>query len=319
MSGTMKPIIAAFCGNLAIAVVKFAGAIFSGSSSLIAEGVHSLVDTLNEGFLFLGLRRQKKPPDEEHPLGYGRERFFWSFMASVSLFIGGGLFSIAEGVEKLMNPKPLESLAWSLGTLAFAIVAEGVALGVSFKAFRARAKELELSLKGYYRESRDPTLLAVLYEDAAAIVGVLLALAGVGGTALTGDGRYDGAGSIAIGLLLGTMAFILGNRNRALLIGASAPSYVRRQVDETIKAADFVEETLDLVTIQLAPDEIMLAAHLLLKGDMDQAQAASRMQDLEDKLARDISAIKHIFLEVQPHDERAPVSHDQSDKEAQEH
>lgn len=299
MDGTRKVVLVAFFGNLAIAVAKFVGAHHSGSVALFAEGLHSVVDTFNQVFLYLGLHLQQRPPSATHPFGYGKERFFWSFIAAIFIFASGAMVAFYEGYHKWLHPEPLTAVGWAMGVLAFAFVAEALSLRVSIKELSARAQEAGQSLWGYFRTTRDPTLAAVVVEESAALVGIVIAAVGIGLTALTGHGRFDAAASIGIGVLLTYLAFVLGDKSRSLLLGQGALPEEIARIEAIFAASPDVEKVIDLYTMQLGPDELLLAAHLQIPPDLSTQQIESRLDAIEQELARAVPTLKRIFLEAE--------------------
>jgi cation diffusion facilitator family transporter len=299
MDGTRKAVIVAFIGNVAITIAKFVGAFFSGSVAIFAEGLHSVVDTFNQVFLYLGLHLQERPASDKHPFGYGKERFFWSFVAAIFIFASGALVSFYEGAEKFRHPEPLRDLGWALGVLAFAFVAEFLSFRVSYGELRERAREAGKGVWAHLRTTRDPTLAAVFVEESAALVGILIALAGVGLTALTGNGRFDAAASIAIGALLTFLAFLLGARSRSLLLGQGALPEELEAIQRIFAESAFVEQVIDCYTMQLGPDELLLAAHLQIRRDLSTQEIEARMDALEQDLAAAVPSLKRVFLEAE--------------------
>ena len=205
--GSRRAIIAAFFANLAVAIAKFAGFLITTSSSMLAESIHSVADTSNQALLLLGGRRAAKPATPEHPFGYGRERYFWAFIVALVLFTLGSAFALFEGTEKLRHPEPLESPEWAIGILLVAIVLEGASLRTAVvEANRIRDRA---SWVAYIRRSKEPELPVVLLEDAGAMIGLVIALTAISLSAITDNPRWDGWGSIVIGLLLGVIALVL--------------------------------------------------------------------------------------------------------------
>lgn len=301
MSGTLGAVVVAFCGNLAIAVAKLVGAAVSGSASLLAEGLHSIVDTGNEVFLYLGLHFEQRRPVPEHPFGFGRERFFWSFMAAVFIFAGGAVVSLYEGVDKWRHPHAVTAVGWAFGILAFAFVAEGGSLLYSLRQASCEAGRRQMGLWRYLRLTRDSTLLTVVLEDSAALLGLILAATGLGLAVFTGDTRWDAAGSLAVGALLVVLAFVLGARNHALLIGKAAAKDVRREIEALIRQTAFVEAIRDSYTVQLAPDKLLLAAHLQVRDSVCGDGGVGRHIDhLERQLMARIPSLQLVFLEIEP-------------------
>lgn len=298
-TSTRQAVLVAFLGNLAISAAKFVGASFSGSVALFAEGLHSVVDTFNQVFLFLGLHLEQRPPTEKHPFGYGKERFFWSFIAAIFIFATGAVVSFYEGVTKWQHPEPLQAPGWALGVLAFAFVAEGLSFRVSFAALAERARAHGEGVWRHLLTTRDPTLAAVVVEESAAMLGVLVAAAGVGATALTGDGRFDAAASVAIGVLLTLLAFMLGDKSRSLLLGQGASPEELARLMAIFEASPDVEKVIDVYTMQLGPDELLLAAHLQIRPDLSTQELETRLDFIEQSLASAVPALKRIFLEAE--------------------
>ncbi|MDB5101268.1 MAG: cation diffusion facilitator family transporter [Cyanobacteria bacterium RYN_339] len=299
MDGTRKAVLVAFIGNVAITLAKFVGAYFSGSVAIFAEGLHSVVDTLNQVFLWLGLHLQERPASDKHPFGYGKERFFWSFVAAIFIFASGALVSFYEGVDKFLHPEPLRALNWALGVLAFAFAAEYYSFRVSYTELKKRATEAGKDVMSYLRTTRDPTLAAVFVEESAALVGIVIALVGVSLTALTGNGRFDAAASVAIGLLLTFLAVLLGERSRSLLLGQGALPEELEAIHRIFAASDFVEQVIDCYTMQLGPEELLLAAHLQIRHDLSTQEIEARMDALEQDLAQAVPSLKRVFLEAE--------------------
>src|SRR5438876_6642485 len=212
-----RPIYAALIANLVIAVSKFVAAWFSGSSAMLSEGIHSVVDTGNSGLLLLGIRLSRRPADEEHPFGHGKELYFWSLLVAVLIFAGGGGISIYEGILHLLHPHPLEDPRWSYAVLGIAAVSEGMSLRIAWRAFRA-ASGVSPSLRAI-RASKDPSTFTVLFEDAAALAGVLVAFLGILASQLFDNPYLDAVASVVIGLILMTVATVLVLETRRLLVG----------------------------------------------------------------------------------------------------
>jgi cation diffusion facilitator family transporter len=267
--------------------------------AIFAEGLHSVVDTLNQVFLWLGLHLQERPASDKHPFGYGKERFFWSFVAAIFIFASGALVSFYEGVEKFRHPEPLRALNWALGVLAFAFVAEFLSFRVAYGELKSRATEAGKGVWSFLRTTRDPTLAAVFVEESAALVGILIATTGVGLTALTGNGRFDAAASIAIGVLLTLLAFLLGERSRSLLLGQGALPEELEAIHRIFAESAFVDQVIDCYTMQLGPDELLLAAHLQIRRDLSTQEIEDRMDALEQDLATAVPSLKRVFLEAE--------------------
>ena len=299
-----KAVIAALLANLSIAVAKFAGFAVTGSSSMLAEGVHSVADSGNQGLLLLGGKRAKKAATDEHPFGYGRERYFWSFVVALVLFSLGGLFALYEGLHKLQHPEPIESPQWAFAILGFAIIAEGL-------SFRTALKESS-KVKGdatywqFIRRAKAPELPVVILEDFGALIGLLLAMSGISASVLTDDGRWDGYGSIAIGVLLVIIAAILVVEMKSLLIGEGA---TRKDV-EAIRAAIEIDpdviQIIHLRTEHLGPDEMLVGTKVEFQHELTMAEVAGAIDRVERSIRAGVPEARIIFIEPDVHDaERA--------------
>src|SRR5579863_3030744 len=224
----MRAVFAALAANLGIAVVKFIAFLFTGSASMLAEAVHSVADTGNEALLIVGRGRSRRPRSEEHPFGFGRERYFYGFVVSVMLFTVGAAFSVYDGIHKIVNPEPVHSEVVAFVVLALSAVLEAFSLRTGIReANKVRGGR---SWAMFIRRTKAPELPVVLLEDTAALIGLVFAAAGIAAAALTGDGRWDGGGSLAIGLLLGVAAAILAVEMKSLLIGESASTEMQRRI-----------------------------------------------------------------------------------------
>lgn len=258
--GTRRAIIAAFLANLGIAISKFFAFVVTGSASMLAEAIHSVADTGNQGLLFLGGKRSRKAPTDEHPFGFGTERYFWAFIVALVLFTLGSLFALYEGVHKLIDPKELDSPIWAYTVLGFAIVLEGLSL-------RTAHGEADPSRHGrtwwrFIRTTKSPELPVVLLEDVGALIGLMFALVGISLAEITGNPRWDAMGSIAIGLLLGVIAIVLAIEMKSLLIGEAVAPAVEAQIREAILDGDEVTRIIHLRTLHLGPDDVLLATKL---------------------------------------------------------
>jgi cation diffusion facilitator family transporter len=292
--GGTKAIIAALLANAGIAVAKFAGFLVTGSSSMLAESVHSLADTSNQGLLLLGQKTSQRAADREHPFGYGRDRYFYSFVVALMLFTLGSAFALYEGIHKVGAPEPLESPIVAVIILVLAIGLEGY-------SFRTAITESKL-IKGdvtwwqFIRQSRTPELPVVLLEDAGALLGLVFALAGVGLAVLTGDPVWDGVGTIMIGVLLGIIAVILIVEMKSLLIGEGAtPAELDVICDEL--AAGRVERVIHIRTQYIGPDELLVAAKIALSPGLETADIAQAIDDAELRVRNKVPAARLIYLE----------------------
>jgi len=298
--GGTKAIVAAMVANGGIAIAKFVAYVFTGSASMLAESIHSVADTSNQGLLLLGGKRARRVADDRHQFGYGRERYFWAFVVAMVLFALGGLFSIYEGIDKIRHPHEVESLVWAIGVLVFAIVAEAV----SFRTAIVESKKVkgDRSWLEFIRKSRSPELPVVLLEDAGAMIGLLLALAGVGLTAITGDAIWDGIGTLSIGVLLIVISIVLTIEMKSLLIGEAATP---EHIDALTTAADnvgAVSRVIDLKTQHIGPEELLVAAKLEFDRSLTNPELSDSIDLVETALRAAVPLTMQIYLEPDLYD-----------------
>ncbi len=283
--------------NLAIAIAKAVGGLASGSTAMMAEAAHSVADTLNQVFLLAALKRSRKPADVQHPFGYGMERYFWSLLAAVGIFVLGAGYSIYEGIRAILKPEELTGLVIVYVVLALSFVFEGVSWLKAVRQVRGEAKAHGRGTFEELRHTTDPTAKTVAFEDTAALVGILLAAGGVTLHALTDHGFWDGAASVAIGLLLIGVAYVLGRENKAFLIGQSVSEDLRKGIREEILAAPGVDEIVEVLTMRLGPDEVLVAARV----DLDDQSSGGDLEDYADEVDRRVRErfpeVRHIFLD----------------------
>jgi len=293
--GSRRAIIAAFAANLGIAVAKFAAFAFTGAASMLAEAVHSVADTGNQALLFLGGARARRAPTEEHPFGYGRERYFWAFVVALVLFSIGALFAVAEGIDKFRNPDELESPVWALIVLAVSLALEtGSFLTAQREANRVRRGESWLA---FIRHTKSPELPVVLLEDLAALTGLAIAGLGIGLAIWTGDPRFDAAGSIAIGVLLGVVAVTLAIEMKSLLIGEAASPRDIAKIRLAMESAPHVARIIHLRTMHLGPDDLLVASKVAFDPSLDFASLAKAIDETERRVRAVAPAARLIFLE----------------------
>lgn len=288
-------ILAALLANLGIAAAKFVGFLVTGSSSLLAESIHSVADASNQGLLFLGGRRARRPPTELHPFGYGRSRYFWSFVVAVVLFSLGGLFSMYEGYHKIADPHEITSPA-----VAFAIF--GVAIVFEFFALRTAMRHAQPHRGGrswweYIRTSRSPELPVLLLEDSGALIGLIFATAGVGLATITGNPIYDGIGTLAIGVLLVAIAAVLAVEMKSLLIGEAASPEVIRQIESELTQSPHVERIIHMVTQHLGPEELLVGVKLEFAASLSIAELAAAIDECEARVRAAVPIASRIYLE----------------------
>jgi len=296
-SGGSRAIIAAFGANLGIAVAKFVGFLLTGASSLLAESIHSLADCANQGLLLLGGRRADRPPDERHPFGHASERFFWAFVVALVLFSVGGLFALYEGIEKLRRPHALESPAVAIGVLLFSVCLEGYSLRTALAETNKVKKPGETYWR-FIKRSKVPELPIVLLEDVGALIGLALALLGVVLAAVTGQGRFDALGSVGIGILLVGIAMTLAAEMKSLLIGEAAEPEVVEVLAEAIGAGPEVSRLINLQTLQLGPEDLLVAAKIELTDESaNRGQVAGAIDVIEARMRLACPMARLIFLE----------------------
>jgi len=293
--GSKRAIIAAMIANLGIAIAKFIGFLFTMSSSLLAESIHSLADTGNQILLLIGGKRSAMAPTRLHQFGFGRERYFWSFVVSIILFSLGSMFALYEGVEKVLHPHPLESPSWAIGILAFSIVLEAN----SFRTAVTEAKHVKgnSSWNAFIRRSKSPELPVVILEDSGALLGLGLAMTAVVTAAITGNGVWDGVGSITIGLLLGVIAIVLAIEMKSLLIGESASPEDEARIAELIASSDSVTRVIAIRTQHIGPDDILVAAKVEFDGSLTMNALASVIDTIEGRVRNAVPAATRIFIE----------------------
>jgi cation diffusion facilitator family transporter len=296
-----RTVYVALAANAAIAAAKFAGGLSAGSSAMLSEAAHSVADTVNQIFLLVSLSFSEREPDVEHPFGYGKERFFWSFMAAVMIFVSGAVFSAFQGVERITSSSSeKENFGVAYAVLGFALVAESISLARAMRQTRAEAKEAGEPPLDHIRRSRDPTTKTVLFEDTAAVVGVVLALGGVALSQVTGRPAWDGVASLAIAILLAVVAIGLGHQTYELLIGQAAHPEERRAIEEVLARHPEVEDVVDVFTMVLGPDQLLVAAHFDVADHLSGDDVERLTDEIEQELRREIPSVRHVFLDPSP-------------------
>lgn len=292
-----KAVYAAIAGNFAIAITKFVAAAFTGSSAMVAEGVHSLADTGNGGLLLFGIRQSRKPADEAHPFGHGKELYFWTLVVAMMLFAVGGGFSLYEGIRHIRHPEPVEERVWAYGVLAAAMIFEGAAWWIAYRSVRMEARGRPLFRA--IRASKDPTTFTVLFEDSAAMLGLAVAFVGILVGQLTGNPYADGVASIVIGLILVLVAGFLAFETKGLLLGESASPETLARIQEVIGADPAVEAMVRSQTMHFGPEEILLAADVRFRRDVPSAEVVAAIDRIDQMIRSEIPQIRHVFLEAQ--------------------
>lgn len=294
--GSRKAIIAAFFANLGIAVSKFVGFLITGSAGLAAEAVHSFADTGNQGLLMLGAKRSVKARDEEHPFGHERERYFWAFIVALVLFSMGGLFALYEGIHKFRNPHETDNIGVAVGILIVAILLESYSLRTAVKE-TAHVKPPQQSYWQFIRTAKQPELPTVLLEDVAAETGLFFALAGVLLAHFTHEPRWDAVGSIAIGVLLVVVAFILGAEMKGLLIGETALPETRIALAAALRGHQHIQQVVYLHTEHLGPDALLVAAKAIFDPALSAADVSRSIDEAEAAMRAAVPSARFIFIE----------------------
>lgn len=295
VGGGTKAIVAAMVANAGISVAKFVAFLVTGSASMLAESIHSVADTSNQGLLLLGGKRAQRIADDEHQFGYGRERYFWAFVVAMVLFSLGGVFSIYEGIQKIRHPHELQSIGWAIGVLIVGIGLEAVSFRIAI--VEARKVKGDQSWWQYIRTSRSPELPVVLLEDAGAQLGLILALIGVGMYAITGNEVWDGIGTLSIGILLIAIAILLTIEMQSLLIGEAASEDHIKAINDAVSRNPSVRRIIDLRTQHIGPEDLLVAG----KIEFDHALSGPAVTDAIDSVEAGIRAAvplaKLIYIE----------------------
>lgn len=297
MSGSAKKTIyAAMAANFAIAIIKFIAASFTGSSAMLSEGIHSVVDTGNELLLLLGLRLSKKPADDSHPFGYGQELYFWTLIVALFIFAIGGGMSIYEGIDHLRNPEPLTDPRWNYAVLGLAAIFEGYSWNIALQQFLASKNED--SFWTAIRDSKDPIVFTVLFEDTAALIGLLVAFIGVFSGHLLGNVYLDGVASIIIGVILCGVAILLASESKGLLIGEGATAETVASIRKITSSDPAVDKVVKVLTLHFGPQEILLNLEIKFVQDLETEELAIAVERLENSISSQHCEIQNIFIEA---------------------
>lgn len=299
MRESKKVIFAALAGNMALAVAKFVAAAFTGSSAMLSEGVHSLVDTGNQLLLLLGIHRSARRPDEAHPFGYGMEIYFWTFVVAILIFAVGAGISLYEGIQHVRNPEPVNNPVWNYVVLSLGLVFEGAAWGIALREFnKTRGK---LPLFRAVRLSKDPTLFTTLFEDSAAMLGLLVALAGISLAEILDMPMLDGVASIGIGVILAVTAVLLAAESKGLLIGEAADPEVVRGIRDIVSGGESggVEHVNEILTMHLAPRAIFVAVSVDFSDALDSVQVEAAVSSFEACIKARYPHVGRVFIEAQ--------------------
>jgi cation diffusion facilitator family transporter len=307
-----RTVLIALGANAAIMVAKAIGGVVSGSSALLAEAAHSVADTTNQIFLLASLQRSVREPDDEHPFGYGQERFLWAFVAAIGIFVAGAGFSFYQGLGAILGDREESHYTIAYVILAFAIVAEGLSLVRAVRQTRAAAITRGTTLRRFLRSSRDPTTKTVVFEDTAAVVGNAVAIGGVALHQATGHPAFEGIAALIVAAMLVSAAFLLGRDASSLLVGRAASPEERRAILEVLNERPEIEHVLQLLTMALAPDRLLVAARVDLAPGVDSERIEEVSTEIDQEMRRRAPAVAEVFLDATDRDrftqaERPPL------------
>ena len=298
--GGRRAIFAAMAANAGIAVAKFVAFLVTRSASMLAESIHSLADTSNQGLLLLGGARAQRRATSIHQFGYGRERYFWAFVVALILFSLGGLFAIFEGIEKIRDPHELSSTGWAIGVLVLAIGLEGYSFRTAIH--EARPLKGERSWPEFIRRARSPELPVVLLEDSGALLGLVFALVGVVVASITGNAVWDGVGTLVIGVLLVVIALVLTIEMKSLLIGEAATDDDNQRLVAALSGTDGVQRVIHLRTQHLGPQDLLVAGKIELDGGLTVVEVTDVIDAAEAAMRTAVPAARLVYLEPDVYD-----------------
>lgn len=293
--GGTKAVIAAMAANIGIAISKFVAFLLTGSSSMLSEAIHSVADSGNQVLLLVGGKRAGRPADAVHQFGYSRVRYVYAFVVSIILFLVGGLFSLYEGFHKFHHPEELRDVGIAIGVLLVAIVLESLSFRTAIR--EARKSRGQRSLFRFVRDARQPELPVVLLEDFGALIGLMFALIGVGMATITGDGRWDGLGAMAVGTLLVIIAVFLAFEMASMLVGESALPEQDAAIAQALAAAELVDRVIHMKTLHVGPDELLVAAKVAIGGDDSAATIAAGIDEAEQAIRAAVPTARYIYIE----------------------
>jgi cation diffusion facilitator family transporter len=296
-ASSKKAVYAAIAGNLAIAITKFVAAFITGSSAMLSEGIHSVVDTGNGALLLFGIRMSRKPADHSHPFGYGKELYFWTLIVAILIFAVGGGMSLYEGISHLSHPSPLRDPFWNYMVLGFALVFEGFAWGIAFKEFRKT--QGNMSLLKAVRASKDPTTFTVLFEDSAAMLGLLVAFLGIFLGHRLNNPYLDGVAAIIIGLILAVVAVLLAYESKGLLVGEGASRETIENICGLAQKDQAVERVMPPLTMHFGPQEVLLNLDIKFRPGLSAEEIEAAVDRMEAAIRKRHPEIKRIFIEAE--------------------
>ena len=294
--GSTRVVLTALAGNGAIAIAKFIAAGLSGSTAMLTEAIHSLVDTGDQILLLVGQVRGRRAPDATHPLGYGMEAYFWSFIVALMVFLLGGMLSVYEGIRHILNPEPVVSPWISLGVLAVAVVFEGLSFRVGYREYKRVVGGRPVRFWEFIKGSKDPGVISVLLEDSAALIGIGFAAGGVIGASFLHIAWADGAASVAIGLLLAGVAFVLANETRSLIAGEAVAPLVMERLRETLARIECITELKEIATLHLGPEEILVALTLAFRPASTSASIEAAIREITQCLQATEQRVAYVYV-----------------------
>ena len=300
-AGDKKAILAAFIANAGISVAKFIGFIFTHSSALLAESVHSVADASNQLLLLMGVERSNRPASKKHPFGYGRERYFWSFVVAVVLFTAGAVFALYEGIEKLLHPEPISHYQWAIGILVFGLILEGFSLRTAI--VEANKQRNDQTWREYITKSKKPELPVVVLEDTGAMLGLAFALIAVVLSKVTGDPIWDGIGTVSIGVLLAIIAIVLAKEMYSLLIGEGVTEKNRSLIYEAMNDSVSVSKIENLRTQHLGPEHILVGAQVVFDPALSVEEVCSAIEEIEVRVKAVVPDAHSVFVEPKTRNE----------------
>jgi cation diffusion facilitator family transporter len=288
-------IFTALIANLFIAILKSVVAILTMSSAMLAEAVHSSADTLNQVFLLIGISKGKRQPDSLHPFGFSGELYFWSFIVAIMLFTGGSIFSIYEGIHKLLHPQPIHNVKYAFAVLFISLIAEGIAFYKAYKKVNRERKGTKIL--DYLRKTKKSALIVVFLEDLAAITGLSTAIILIFVQHVTGILIFDGIASIAIGLILAVVAFFLGNETKSLLLGESASPVLIKQIEKIFDEEESINNLIHIKSLQLGPDDVLLSVKAEFNHRLNSVEISNLINGIEKEIRTKHPDVKQIFIE----------------------
>lgn len=297
-AGLKRALIAGIVANFGVAVIKFVAFWFTRSTAMLAESIHSVADSSNQALLFVGLKRSQRPASEAHPFGYTVERYFWTFVVAINIFVLGAVFAIYEGIHKIRAPHPIDDPSWNYIALGLGAIFEFFALRIAWKEFQHWRGSATGPIWSQLRRAKDLSLPTVLFEDTAALLGLTIAAIGIGLAQLTHNGIYDGIASVLIGVVLLAVAWFLATESHSLLIGEAASRIDRTAIQEVVDGEEAVDQLVELTTLQRGPSNILVALVLEFRDELQVPDVERAVQRIEISIRDRVPAARNIFIEA---------------------